>query len=110
MDNLNRFHSAYTQTPRHWSPQSQRFAGGDALLSFLSSGWSIQEDVYYEEVWHGGSRRALIYHIVLSRGSQRVVMRVIENPFVDRLLAELPVRVLPAANTRAWVHQPQARH
>ena len=103
VDNLNRFHSVYTHTPRHWSPQSQRFAGGDALLTLLSSGWSIQEDVYYEEFWHGGSRCALIYHFTLTRGQQRAVMRVVDNPFIDRLLAELPVRVVPAAHTRSWV-------
>ncbi len=106
MDNLNRFHSFYTERPRHWCPQSERYTGGDALLTLLSSGWQLQEDVYYEEYWHGGARRVLIYSFILTLNDDTVTLRVLGNPFVERLLQELPLRVVPTAGVRGQMRQP----
>jgi hypothetical protein len=94
---------------RHWCPQSQRYAGGDALLTYLYDGWEIRDEVYYEEYWQGGARRMFIYDFVLVNADQRVTMHVIDNPFVERLLRELPVRVLPRAATRPQVSQSRRR-
>ena len=97
----------YTGSYCHWCPLSQPYAGGDALLSYLGSGWEVHDDVYYEEYWHNGNRRVLIYFFTLANARQRVVMRVLTNPFVERLLRELQVRVLSVAN-RARLHQPRS--
>ena len=105
MDNLNRFHSAYTHIPRHWSSHSQHYAGGDALLTFLSDGWTIQGDIDCEEFWHGGARRVTIFYFVLARDNQSLTMRVHGNPFVDRLLRELHLHVMPATSARTPVLQ-----
>ncbi|HLV34498.1 MAG TPA: hypothetical protein VKY59_05265 [Spirillospora sp.] len=104
---MNRFNTFYTDLPRHWCPQSQRYAGGDALLTYLKEGWEVQGDIYYEEYWHGGARRVLIYYFVLTNGDECVTMRVLGNPLIDRLLQELDIRVIPTAAVRARVRQPQ---
>ena len=97
MNTLNRFYSFYTDRPCHWSPQSQRYAGGDALLTFLDEGWIIQGDIGYEEDWHGAARHTLLYTFTLVRRNQRVTMCVIGNPLVERVLSELPIRLVPMA-------------
>ena len=91
----------------HWCPQSQRYAGGDALLTYLNNGWEIQGNIYCEEYWHGGSRRILIYYFVLARQGECVTMRVLTNPLVDRLLDKLGLRVLAAQSARGRLRQPQ---
>ncbi len=94
---LNKINRAFIHTSdftRHWCPKSQRYAGGDALLTYLNDGWKIQQDIHYEAFWHGGSRRVIVYDIVLGRQDERVRMRVISNPVVDRLLTKWPVRIL----------------
>ena len=73
---------------RHWSPISQHYAGCDALLTFLDNDWRIEGTVSYDEFWHGGARRIVIYQFVLVRADERVIMRVIGNPPVERLLRE----------------------
>jgi hypothetical protein len=91
----------------HWCPLSQPYAGGDALLSYLGSGWEVHDDVYYEEYWHGGKRRVLIYYFVLAYARQCIVMRVLANPFIERLLRELRVRVLSTVGNQARLRQPR---
>ncbi|MBZ0299551.1 MAG: hypothetical protein K8J31_07430 [Anaerolineae bacterium] len=103
----HRFSTLYADLPRHWCPQSQRFAGGDALLTYLNDGWEIQDNIYYEEYWHGGARRVLIFYFVLARKNECVTMRVLGNPMVDRLLNQLRLRVIPTAGVRARIRQPQ---
>jgi hypothetical protein len=103
----DRFNALYTDLPRHWCPQSERYTGGDALLTCLNEGWKVQDDIYYEEHWHGGSRRVLIYYFVLVKDNQSVTMRVISNPTIDRLLSQLGIRVIPTAAVRARMRQPQ---
>ena len=96
----------YTGAYYHWCPLSQPYAGGDALLTYLGSGWEIHDDVYYEEYWHGGQRRVLIYDFVLVKGGQCVVMHVLTNPFIQRLLYELRLPVLSTPGNRARLRQP----
>ena len=92
---------------RHWCPLSQRYAGGDALLNYLNRGWEVHDEVYYEEYWHGGARRVLIFYFVLANNGQCVTMRVLGNPFIERLMRELQVEALPTAVTQARVRQPR---
>lgn len=89
VDEFKHHISFYTDRPRHWCPRSQRYAGGDALLTHLNNGWKIEGEIEVEEYWHGGSRRILIYCFVLTQNDQRLTMRVPGNPFVDRLLLEV---------------------
>lgn len=90
----------------HWCPRSQRYAGGDALLTYLHNGWDVHDEIYREEYWHGGSRRVLIYYFILVNNGACVTMRVLSNPVIERLLSELKVQTLPTAATQAPVRQP----
>jgi tRNA A37 threonylcarbamoyladenosine synthetase subunit TsaC/SUA5/YrdC len=44
---------------------------------------------------------------VLTQNDQWITMRVQGNPFIDRLLAELRLPVIPTAAVRARSRQPQ---
>jgi hypothetical protein len=82
-------HEKYTETYQHWCPQSEKYAGGDQLLSAVRSGWVIDENtVYAEQDWKSGSRLVTIYHFVLTRGNKTMVMPVINNPFIERFITE----------------------
>ena len=100
-------HRHSTDMSRHWCPQSQRYAGGDALLTYLHNGWQMKDDVYYEEYWQGGARRVVIYYFALVNNGHWVTMGVIHNPFVERLMHEMALKVIPVAANRARVRQPR---
>ncbi|MBI5667561.1 MAG: hypothetical protein HZC41_06095 [Chloroflexi bacterium] len=78
---------------RHWQPQSEYYAGGDALATALYLGWQASDIVLLERRWQGGSRRINIYHFELSRGDDTMAMPVLGNPYVERLIAEQGLRV-----------------
>ena len=108
MDRQKAFsHRHSTDMSRHWCPQSQRYAGGDALLTHLHNGWQIKDEVYYEQYWQGGARRVVIYYFALANNGQRVTMPVVNNPFVERLMREMALTVLPASANRAGGRQPR---
>lgn len=94
MDNPAEFRVDDYAFKRHWSPTSQAYAGGDALLTALDRGWNISDIVFCQEVWHGGARRVRIYHIDLERGLETMRMCVLVNPFVERFISELRTRVV----------------
>lgn len=72
--------------PRHWHSLSQVYAGGDCLLSALDCGWTVRQVVHCGQC-HSGYRRSLVYYFELQRGDETLVMPVINNPFIERLLA-----------------------
>lgn len=80
---------------QHWCPRSQKYAGGDALVSLLNDGWQVQQPILYEEVWFGGGRQVTVYYFELEKLNETVKMPVIANPFVLNLISQLHVRVLP---------------
>ncbi len=79
-------HFDYPDVTRHWSPQSGRLAGGDALVTLFGQGWQLSGEVYHEEHWLSGSRPVTRYHMTLTRGEERLEVPVFANPFVRRLL------------------------
>lgn len=78
---------------RHWSPQSEDYAGGDALATALYLGWKTKDMVLVERRWQGGSRRINIYHFELTRGSETMAMPILCNPYVERLVLEQGLRL-----------------
>jgi hypothetical protein len=91
-------HFQYMDVVRHWSPISQKYAGGDALITLLNEGWLLNETVFYEEYWHAGSRLVMIYHVTLVReNGEEMPVPVLSNPYVHRLMTMLPVQVRPLA-------------
>lgn len=79
---------------RHWHPQSQPYAGGDALATAIFLGWKVKDVVLMECRWQGGSRRINIYHFELTRGGDTLAMPVLCNPYVERLVLEQGLRVV----------------
>lgn len=82
------------QVHRHWCPQSQQFATGDALLSAFDDGWRVDGIVFQQEHWHSGGRRVILYHLKLERDGQYTKMVVVQNPYLARLIHALPVQVV----------------
>ncbi len=106
-------HFSYMDVVSHWCPRSQRFTGGDALLTYLDEGWKIEPEAFYEEFGQTGGRRVIVYYFELSRGEETVRMPVISNPFVERLIHALDLKVYPAARVnrdRRIARLPLARH
>lgn len=85
---------------RHWHPQSEVYAGGDALATALFEGWKPKIIVLLEHHWHGGSRRINIYHFELQRGGSTMAMPVLGNPYVERLISEQGLRVVHLSKSR----------
>jgi len=79
---------------RHWCPQSEKFAGGDALLTALEDGWQIIGVIFRQDFWHAGVRRAPVYQFNLSRGDEVMKMAFVQNPYVMRFVSECSVQVI----------------
>jgi hypothetical protein len=88
-------HFEYMDVVCHWSPISQKYAGGDAINTLLNDGWRIQETVFFEEFWHAGSRPVTIFHFKLVRDDETLHVPVLSNPYVRRLVESLPLQVRP---------------
>lgn len=82
-------HEKYTATYQHWCPQSAKYAGGDHLISAIRNGWTFEDNtVYAEQSWKSGSRPVTVYHFVLIRDNEAMIMPVISNPFIERFITE----------------------
>ncbi len=78
---------------RHWSPMSQTFVGGDTLLTALDSGWGIQGTALLAQYLRTGNCCTYVYHLDLQRDGECISMKVVENPWVTRLLHQLQVEI-----------------
>lgn len=79
---------------RHACPKSEKFVGGDVLLTMLYRGWNLTNQFTVEEIWFGQARRQVIYHLRLfysQEGQDRKIQRisVLSTPLVDRLIRKL---------------------
>jgi hypothetical protein len=95
-------HSKYTQVNRHWCAHSEAYTGADSLLTAQRNGWQLAGLVYQQNVLFPNGRHTTLYHFELVRGSEKVLMPVLRNPFVERLIQQQAVDILP------YRHLPQA--
>ncbi len=79
---------------RHWSPVSEKYTGGDALVTALDEGWAVENVIFRQEFWLAGVRRVCVFHIDLRRDDEAAKMLVIQNPYVTRLVHELGQQVV----------------
>lgn len=93
--NIGNWHYAYMDMIRHWHPESEPYTGGDALFTALENGWHLHQEVEYEEYWLAGVRSVLVYRFKLSREGETMVMPVIRNPYVNRVVREMPATLVP---------------
>jgi hypothetical protein len=71
---------------RHFSPQSEKFVGGDVLTSMLSNGWKITKEVARVEHYFSDSRHINVIELQLAQNNKLVQISVIVNPFVEQLV------------------------
>lgn len=91
--NISNFHMQYLDVNhQHWHPGSERFAGGDQLLTAVYKGWEISDCVLVTH-WYAGMRAVKIYNFSLKRGDQHMMMPVIDNPYIQRIIKEGAISV-----------------
>jgi hypothetical protein len=91
MDNKN-YHVQYLDvTSQYWNPR-EGFAGGDHLLTALDAGWEVA-DCVEEVVWYTGARSVSLFHFTLTRKGEKMVMPVVNNPYVDRFITQAEIQV-----------------
>lgn len=100
MSESKNYHADYPDIKRYWSDTSQRYAGGDHLLTALQRGWVMGDVVYEQRVWHGGSRLVIIYHIDLTRESETMIMPVVTTPFIRRMIRRMGCKIMPLEERR----------
>jgi hypothetical protein len=82
----NNYHMDYFDVSQHWHPESEKYAGGDALVTLLAEGWEIQREVGVEDRFFAGLRSVSVYHLTLKRGDETMKMPVIRNPYINRII------------------------
>jgi hypothetical protein len=89
-------HFEYMDVVRHWSPKSEKFAGGDAVVTLLTcEDWKIDETVFYEQYWCAGSRLVTIYHMEMHRDGETMTVPVLANPYVRRMVDSTMFQLRP---------------
>ncbi len=85
---------------RHWHARSQKYAGGDSLATALYLGWELKPVVFTELHWFSGARHTTIFHFELVRDGETQSMSVIATPYVERLIAEQSLQVVPLSRQK----------
>ena len=83
-------------TSQHWSYSSERYAGGDNLLTAIARGWQIDPKVVRRRHWFAGMRCVEIYNFTIRRDDVVADMAVLGNPYVGRYLANQPYKLVEA--------------
>ena len=79
---------------RHWHQGSEKYTGGDALLTAIDNGWVVDGVIFRQEFWLAGVRRVCVFHVDLRRDGESAKMLVMQNPYVTRLMHELGSQVV----------------
>jgi hypothetical protein len=88
-------HRSYTETDRHFAPHSETYTGADSLITAQQQGWSLINIAYEQEIEMHGGRSTSLYYFKLLRGSEKMVMPIVANPFIERMLIRLKILVRP---------------
>ena len=88
-------------TSQHWSYSSERYAGGDNLLTAIARGWTIDSKVRLRRHWFAGMRCIEIFHFTIRRGQVVADMAVIGNPYVQRYLSTQAHDLVEAEDVKA---------
>lgn len=79
---------------RHWCPESESYAGVDALFTAFDRGWRISGKIRREDYFLNKGRQIVIFHFELIRDGEKVRMPVLSNPRLLSLLEKRAVIVL----------------
>lgn len=84
----DKMHQHYTDVGRHWHPLSERYTGADSLLTILKAGGKlIGGTIYCECFLLSESRHVTVFHIYVQYQSAIHHMRIIDTPYLHRLLS-----------------------
>ena len=83
-------------TSQHWSYSSERYAGGDNLLTAIARGWALDRVVTLRRHWFAGMRCIEIFHFTIRRDDVVQDMAVLGNPYVYRYLDSHPHELVEA--------------
>ena len=86
------YHVDYVDVTQHWHSKSQRYAGGDCLVTALDSGWDVRE-IWCETHWFAGMRSVTVYYFELERGQEKMTMPVIHTPYITHLIMQMGQQV-----------------
>lgn len=75
---------------RHWHAASEKYTGGDSLLTALQLGWKI-DTVTLQEYCLLRNRTSTIFYFCLKHKDETIVMPVVASPFVTRLFAQIQI-------------------
>lgn len=90
-------HADYLDVTQHWSPNSEKYAGGDGLITMLDRGWEMHGEAVLEFKRYGEGRFVTIYHVTLERDGEQMSMPVVHNPYINKILRSLNVRIVEMA-------------
>ncbi|MBI1259798.1 MAG: hypothetical protein GC204_20210 [Chloroflexi bacterium] len=94
-------HLQYPDFSRHWCDTSEKFAGGDALLTAMQNHWKADDTCYEEHYWHAGTRLVVIYHFDLHNEGETLHMPVITNPYVRKIVREQQFTIKPLSREQS---------
>ena len=98
--NPTNFHVQYQEmTTQHWHSESERFAGGDNLMTALEHGWEVDKCVLARH-WYAGMRSVKVYEFKLRLGDQTMTMPVIDNPYIGRFIDEEGIELVVPEEAR----------
>lgn len=98
-------HSQYPDFSRHWCDTSEKFAGGDALLTAMQNHWVAEDNCIEEHYWHAGTRLVTVFVFNLHNGNETLRMPVLANPYVRRVIRDEEFKVVPADEARTSQRQ-----
>ena len=88
-------HEKFTEQDVHWCSESEEYAAGNHLITALRSGWSLAAPrVEAKQVWRNRSRPLTVYHFLLARNHQTMLMPVLSNPYVERYIIQNQIAVV----------------
>lgn len=95
INNPQGMHEYYTHKDRHWHAGSEPYTGGDSLLTAIRNGWQLLNLAYEQTIQLRGGRTVAVIYFQFIQDSERIVMPVVVNPFVERLLVERKMMLRP---------------
>lgn len=78
----------------HWSPESQRFASGGALLTLMDHEWEIT-DVHEECLSMSTGRYTIIMTFKLKKGLMTLEVPMVATPLVQKLACQVRGAMVP---------------
>lgn len=92
--NISNYHVQYLDVQnQHWHAGSERYAGGDQLVTALDRGWTVARCAEAKH-YYAGMRFVRIFNFKLHKEGQEMTMPVVDNPYVVRFIDEEEIELI----------------